>query len=107
MKRILWVGTSRDDVKSFPAEVRREVGYQLHKVQQGEAPDDWKPMTTVGSGVNEIRVRDVQGTFRVVYLARIEDVAYVLHAFQKKSTKTSRHDLEIAQTRLRAVMRRR
>ena len=58
-------------------------------------------MTTIGPGVREIRIRDASGAFRVVYLATLRDVVLVLHAFQKKTQKTSRHDIELAAKRLR------
>ena len=70
-------------------------------VQVGRDPGDWKPMSTVGAGACEIRVRDDTGAFRVIYVARFEDAVYVLHAFQKKSRKTSRSDLYLARKRYR------
>ena len=72
-------------------------------VQVGRNPDDWKPMSTVGSGACEIRVRDEAGAFRVIYVAKFEDAVYVLHAFQKKTRKTSRADLELARERYRTA----
>ena len=82
---------------------RKEAGVQLHKVQQGIEPSDWKPMTTVGQGVREIRIRDEAGIFRVLYIAKIEDSVYVLHAFQKKTQQTAKRDLDLAATRLRQI----
>lgn len=70
-------------------------------VQVGREPDDWKPMSTVGLGTREIRVRDAAGAFRILYVARFADAVYVLHAFQKKSEKTAREDLVLAQKRYR------
>jgi len=70
-------------------------------VQVGREPDDWKPMSVVGPGAREIRVRDEASAFRVIYVARFEDAVYVLHAFQKKTQKTSRADLELAKERYR------
>jgi phage-related protein len=72
-------------------------------VQVGRNPDDWKPMSTVGPGVCEIRVRDESGAFRVIYVAKFKDAVYVLHAFQKKARKTSRADLELARARYRTA----
>lgn len=71
----------------------------MFMVQVGRDPDDWKPMTNVGPGACEIRVRDQAGAFRVIYLARFENAVYVLHAFQKKSRKTSQADLDLARER--------
>lgn len=83
--------------------MRKEAGVQLHKVQQGIEPSDWKPMTSVGQGVREIRIRDEAGIFRVLYIAKIEDTVYVLHAFQKKAQQTAKRDLDLAATRLRQI----
>ncbi len=96
MKRINFFGRSLENIKSFPHEAKREVGYQLDKVQNGLSPNDWKPMKNVGAGVNEIRVKDAGGIYRVIYVAKFEETIYVLHAFQKKTQKTSKADIEIA-----------
>jgi phage-related protein len=69
MKKLIWMGSSREDLRSFPKEARREMGYQLEHVQEGLEPDDWKPMSTVGSGVRENRIRESSGAFRCIYLA--------------------------------------
>ena len=67
-------------------------------------PDDFRPMSSIGSGVQEIRVRDTGGAFRVIYVARFEEAIYVLHAFQKKTQKTSPLDIELARQRYRALL---
>jgi len=103
MKPILWMGTSRDDLGVFPPEARREAGHQLHSVQCAEEPSDWKPMSSVGPGVREIRVRHAAGAFRIVYLATRSEAIYVLHCFQKKTRKTARRDLELSRRRFRAI----
>ncbi|MDO1581394.1 type II toxin-antitoxin system RelE/ParE family toxin [Rhizobium oryzicola] len=66
-------------------------------------PNDWKPMSSVGAGVREIRIRDESGAFRVMYVVQAKDAVYVLHAFQKKSQQTARHDLDLARLRLQQV----
>ena len=78
---------------------KREAGYQLDLVQNGQEPDDWKPMNTVGQGVKEIRIRDAAGTFRVMYVAKFADAVYVLHCFQKKTEKTRKADVDLAAKR--------
>src|ERR1700731_4333142 len=67
----------------LPGDARREVGYQLDRVQRGLDPDDWRPMPSIGAGVREIRVRERAGAFRVIYAATFVDAVYVLHALQK------------------------
>ena len=79
-----------EDLRAFPLTARREAGHQLDQVQKGREPDDWKPMSAVGRGVKEIRIRDEAGAFRVLYLAKFADAVYVLHCFQKKTEKTSK-----------------
>nr|WP_317623845.1 type II toxin-antitoxin system RelE/ParE family toxin [Acidovorax sp. SUPP3334] len=103
-KPIEFRGSSLDDLRTFPLEARREAGYQLDLVQSGHDPYDWKPMSTVGAGVREIRIRDSAGAFRVIYVAKLEDAVYVLHCFQKKTEKTSKPDLELATRRFRDLM---
>lgn len=71
----------------------------MDKVQRGEQPDDFKPMPSIGKGVEEIRIWDESGTYRVVYTARLINVVYVLHAFQKKTQATSKRDIELARKR--------
>ena len=77
MKRLEFLGDSLVQLREFPETARKEAGVQLHKVQQGFEPSDWKPMASVGQGVREIRIRDEAGAFRVLYIAKIEDAVYV------------------------------
>ncbi len=98
----MWVGSSRRDVRAFPAQVRRLVGFELRRVQQGLDPDDWKPMTTVGTGVREIRIH-IAGAHRVFYVATRPEAIYVLHAFEKKTRKTAAADLKIGRERFRGL----
>jgi phage-related protein len=65
-------------------------------VQVGRAPQDFKSIPSVGPGAYEIRVQDEAGTFRVIYVAKFEHAVYVLHAFQKKTRKTTKADIELA-----------
>jgi phage-related protein len=103
MKQVIWMGSSKEDLKAFAEEARREVGYQLERVQEGVDPDDWKPMSTVGAGVREIRVRESSGAFRCIYVATRPEGIYVLHCFQKKTQKISRQDLDLAQRRFKSI----
>src|ERR1700681_2676337 len=103
MKQVIWMGASKEDLRAFPGEARREVGYQLEHVQEGVDRDDWKPMSVVGSGVREIRVRESSGAFRCIYLATRPEGIYILHCFQKKTLKTSKRDLDLAQRRFKSI----
>lgn len=106
-KSIRWVGSSLDDLRSFPDDARREAGLQLRRVQAGIDPDDWKPFEAVGAGVREIRIRDATGIFRVLYVAKLPEAIYVLHAFRKTSQTTSKEDKHVASVRYRAIIRER
>jgi phage-related protein len=100
MKPIKFVGGSLDDLRTFPVSARREMGYQLDRLQHGLEPKDWKPMTGLGAGVREIRVRDQSGAWRAIYIAKLADAVYVLHCFQKKTQKTLKSDIDLARARL-------
>lgn len=103
MKELEFLGDSLDQIRSFPSDAKQDIGYQLDRVQNGNQPDDWKPMSSIGVGVQEIRVKDCAGIYRVIYLAKLKDVVYVLHAFKKKTQKTSSRDLKLASKRLRSI----
>ena len=105
MKEVIWMGSSKVDLKAFPAAVVDDVGHQLFLVQCGIESDDWKPMTSIGIGVKEIRVKDVAGVFRTVYLATRSEAVYVLHCFQKKTQQTAQRDIDLARKRLKNVLR--
>lgn len=102
-KPLIWLGSSRQDVKAFPADAKRVAGFQLWRIQLGLPPNDWKPMTSVGPGVQEVRIRTGR-EHRVFCIARLAEAVYVLHAFEKRSRKTPRQDLEIARNRLRWLL---
>ena len=102
----MFLGSSLDDLRGFPADARRQAGYQLDRVQRGLEPSDWRPMSSIGAGVREIRVRERAGTFRIIYIATLADAVYVLHAFQKKTRQTAKRDLDLAASRLREQMTR-
>lgn len=99
MKGIRFLGDSLKRLRAFPDDARQDAGYQLDKVQRGEQPDDFKPMPSIGEGVEEIRVRDEAGVFRVIYTARSGAEVVVLHAFQKKTRETSKRDIALARVR--------
>ena len=99
-----WVGSSLDNQRALPPEVRRELGFDLRRVQQGKLPRDWKPIKTVGPGVMEIHIQ-LAGEFRMMFVAKFAEAVYVLHVFQKKTQKTSALDLAVARRRLALVRR--
>lgn len=101
-KEITFLGDSLQRIREFPDAARKELGFQLHRVQHSLEPLDWKPMKTVGTGVREIRIH-AGGEFRTLYIANIGNELYVLHAFQKKTRKTSQKDIDLAKERLKKI----
>jgi phage-related protein len=102
LKRIIWIGSSKKDLTKFSNEGMRKAGYQLGRVQLGIKPNDWKPMPSIGPGVEEIRIH-AENEYRVIYVARFEDSVYVLHCFVKKTQRTSEPDIFIAKSRLKQL----
>lgn len=101
-----WVGSSREDLARFPLTIRRRFGFALHLVQLGMTPADSKPLHGLGSGVLELASEWFGDAWRAVYVVRFAGAVYVLHAFQKKSSRgirTSARDLELIRRRLRAA----
>ncbi|WP_297362137.1 type II toxin-antitoxin system RelE/ParE family toxin [Thauera sp.] len=105
MKLLRFLGDSLKSLREFPEDARHDAGYQLDKVQRGEQPDDFKPMPSIGKGVEELRVWDDSGTYRVIYTARLADAVYVLHAFQKKTQAMAKRDVELARKRYTDLIR--
>lgn len=107
LKPIRWIGSSLRDLKSFPAEVRSDVGYALYAAQNGDTDPSAKPMKGFGgASVMEIVAPFFGDTWRAVYTVRFQDVVYVLHAFQKKSKSgiaTPQKDIELIRQRLAAA----
>jgi phage-related protein len=102
-KPICWIGSSLEDLSDFPESARRKAGFQLRLIQGGEEPSDFKPMSIVGSGVEEIRIR-ADDAYRIFYVARFKEAVYVLHAFGKKTQKTSKLDIETGQRRYQQML---
>ena len=106
-KPIFWIAGSRDDLRRFPDEARRDIGFALSFAQRAEKHPSAKPLKGYkGAGVLEI-VEDHRGdTYRAVYTVRFAEVVYVLHVFMKKSTsgiKTPKHELDLIEKRLKAA----
>jgi phage-related protein len=103
VKDVEFVGSSGHDLRNFPEVARQRAGYQLHLVQNGQNPSDWKPMATVGPGCREIRVRDSGDAYRVLYVATFGDTVYVLHCLQKKSQQTTASDISLGKQRYKQM----
>jgi phage-related protein len=102
LKPLKFIGSSQDDLRDFPSAVRQAIGIELMVVQFGGTPSDFKPMPTVGAGAYEVRV-NIDGAWRAIYVAKFAEAVYVLHAFQKKSPKTSKPDIDLAAHRYKLI----
>jgi phage-related protein len=98
MKKIVWLTSTHEIVKDYPINARREIGYNLDKIQRGVDPIDWKVMVGVGRGVKEIRIHE-GNEYRVLYVAKFKEAIYILHSFIKKTQQTSKKDLDIGRKR--------
>jgi len=97
-----------EEVRQWPDSVREDMGGQLNKVEYGGMPDDFKPLPTVGTGVNEIRISESGDQYRLIYVAKFEEAVYVLHVITKKKTqKTSTSDIAIAKARFKELVKQR
>ena len=105
LKAIYWHGDSLDVVREFPRSVRANLGNELYLLQLGDKPLLSRPFASVGRGVWEIRIKDESGAFRVFYVVRRRDGIHVLHAFQKKTQKTRKSDIELGKSRYRELQR--
>lgn len=106
IKPVIFVGTSRDDIRDFGKSASMAIGTELLLVQIGREPTDWKPMSTVGAGVKEIRTH-AGNEYRTIYVAKFSEAIYVLHSFVKKSRATPKQDIQIAKDRYNLVIRQR
>jgi phage-related protein len=104
MKVVRFLGDSRKVLREFPKDARSEAGQQLQRIQEGLPAQDFKQMHPIGPGVEEIRISEKSGAYRVIYTARLAEAVYVIHAFQKKTRATSQRDIEIARERFRQLM---
>jgi len=107
LKRVDFVGSSREDLKEFPEEVKQDVGYALFEAQRGQKPLAAKPLKGFsGAGVLEIVENFASGTYRAVYTVKFQKAIYVLHCFQKKSKhgiKAPKQDIDLIKQRLKTA----
>lgn len=104
-KKLAFAGNSHQAYTSFPEHIQQDGGYQLHLIQNGREPADFKPFPQVGTGVYELRLDDEQNEYRVMYVAKLGDMVWVLHAFQKKSQATRKSDVDIAKAAYSTLQR--
>lgn len=105
MKPVRFLGDSLERLREFPEGAKHDAGYQLEQVQRGDQPSSFKSIPQIGKGVEEIRLRDDSGIYRIIYTARLADAVYVLHAFQKKTQATAKRDIDLARERFQQLRR--
>jgi phage-related protein len=104
-KEVIWAGDALLVLQGFPAAIQHELGYNLGLLQIGSMPLHAKPFKTAGAGCWELRAKDESGAYRAIYVRIVRDKIHVLHCFQKKTEKTSRHDVQKAAARYQALRR--
>ena len=87
---IAWEGDSKEVISSFPNAVKYNLGFELRLLQQGQQATDYRPMSSIGPGVFELRDQDERAWYRVIYLSRVHDMIHVLHCFEKRSREKPR-----------------
>src|SRR5258706_5745390 len=96
---VAWEGDSKEVISSFPDLAKYNLGFDLRLLQQGLQPTDYRPMSSIGPGVFELRDQDERAWYRVIYLSR--DVIHVLHCFEKRSRETPMKEINTARQRLK------
>jgi phage-related protein len=100
---IAWEGDSKEVISSFPDVAKYNLGFDLRLLQQGQQPTDYRPMSSIGPGVFELRDQDERAWYRVIYLSRVRGVIHVLHCFEKRSRETPMKEINTARQRLKAA----
>ena len=106
MKPALFHPKARAVLRSFPDHVRRELGKAIFDLQKGAklSMPLSRPMPSVASGVEELRVKDRSGAYRVFYFIKMETAVLIFHAFQKKTPKTPPPEIKLARARLKEML---
>ena len=106
MKLAVFHLKARDTIRTFPEDVRREFGKVIFDLQKGEklSMPLSRPMSSVAPGVEELRIRDRSGAYRVFYYTKLADSLLIFHAFEKKTQKTPPHEITLAQKRLKEIL---
>jgi phage-related protein len=106
---IYWIGKSKNELLAFPAGAKQDAGYQLHRLQTGQSPQDWKSLKALGggiSGVREVRIWQDAATFRIAYVTKFSGYIVVLHCWQKTTKTTAGVNRDIIVRRYREATER-
>ncbi len=105
MRKVVFEGNTLEIIRQLSDDIRHRAGYEIDRVQRDKEPENWKPFPAIGQGVREIRIQ-LDGQYRIIYIAKYESKVHVLHVFRKKAQKTRKSDIEIAKYRLKEIIRR-
>jgi phage-related protein len=108
LTEILWQGDARKIARRFPKGARNALGKELTRIQLGLQPRDGKWLNDIGPGVQEIRIAYSKEAYRVIYVARLANCIYILHAFHKKAKKgiaTPKEELDLASRRYKDLVK--
>lgn len=106
MKEVVWHVKALEQLRKFPEDIKKDVGYLIHRLQMGDklnAPYS-KPIKSVEIGVNELRVKDASGAYRVFYYLKTSEGIIIFHAFKKKSQKTPKKEIELGKKNLKEIL---
>ena len=106
LRNISWLKGALKDFKAFPVPAKQKAARGLTQIAEGDTPEIAKPMTGLGTGVWELAIKERGDAYRVVYALQLEDDIWVVHAFQKKSTKgisTPRHEIDLVRERIKRL----
>lgn len=106
MNEVVWNENTLNEVKSFPDDVKKSLGYLIYKLQRGDklsAPHS-KSMPSLNKGCHELRVREKDGIYRVFYYLKIEGRIFIFHAFQKKTQKTPQKEISLGKKNLKEML---
>jgi len=100
LKPIIWLGDTNEVIRGWAVATRKRAGEELFRLQIGSEPLHWRSMKSVGRGVREIKISE-GGQHRVFYVMRRNEGIVILHAFEKKTQRTSKSDIELGKQRLK------
>lgn len=106
MKEVLWHTKALEEIRSFPEEVRKELGYLIHRLQMGDKltlPYS-RPIKSVEIGVNELRVKDASGIYRAFYYLKTQKGVLIFHAFKKKTQQTPKKEINLGKKNLKELL---
>ena len=106
---LAWEGSAKEDFKSFPTAVQKDMGVALYLVQLGGTPPSATPFKGLGQGTFELREAYRGDAYRTIYTVRVRSEVHVLHAFKKKSKsgiETPMKDVQLVERRMKALMAR-